>query len=165
MIDTEVAVRKDGTDTLNIEAQIKDLEEAGMEAAAKALKTGLDRKRRLAIAYEHYRFVTHEKMEAYRARLKKATYKPNPQRSEWGKWKDLSFTPLEMYQKVPPPAVLKAIKEARGRKCFDSFSVAHIVEVKDPIVFGRIQNCTDSFFIARWDDDVRIEDILLPNEG
>src|SRR5687767_13145369 len=73
MTDSEVAVRKDGVDSLNMEDQIRALEEAGMAAAAKSLRTGLDRKRKLMIAYEHYRFVTEEKMNAYRERLKKAT--------------------------------------------------------------------------------------------
>lgn len=50
-------------------------------------------------------------------------------------------------------------------KCFDSFSVAHIAEVKDPILFGEIAECTDKFFIAQWDEDVKIEDILTEKEG
>jgi hypothetical protein len=35
-----------------------------------------------------------------------------------------------------------------------------VKEVIDPIIFGKIDGCTDRFFIAQWDDDVKIEDIV-----
>jgi hypothetical protein len=47
--------------------------------------------------------------------------------------------------------------------CFDSFEIAKIQwkrEIKDPILFGRIDGCPDRFYVSQWDDDVRIEDIL-----
>jgi hypothetical protein len=51
---------------------------------------------------------------------------------------------------------------------FDTYEIAHIqsiVERKDPILFGCITGCADKFFIAQWDDDVKIEDIINENEG
>lgn len=61
------------------------------------------------------------------------------------------------------------IKEkAQKLKCFDTFEIAKIEAVeerKDPIVFGCITGCPDKFFIAQWDDDVKIEDILTESEG
>lgn len=77
----------------------------------------------------------------------------------------LSFTLVEHYPEVPPAHVLDKMEEAIGRSCFDVFEVAHIVNVKDPILFGRVQGCPDLFFIDQWDDDIRIEDILATNEG
>ena len=43
--------------------------------------------------------------------------------------------------------------------------IQDIVQTKDPIVFGCINKCADRFFIAQWDDDVSIEQILNDNEG
>lgn len=140
------------------EEQVQALEAAGMTAAASKLREAVGLRRKLAVAYEHYRFVKPEKIEAFRKKLHEATRKA-------GSYKDLSFTPLEKYTQVPPADVVQAVVEARGRQCFDSFEVAHIIEVKDPIVFGRVNGCADRFFIAQWDDDVRIEDILRPEEG
>lgn len=148
-----------------IEEQAQELEAAGMVGAAKKLREKADLQRRLAIAYEHYRFVRPEKIEAYRTRLRKQTEKRTMYSVEY---MDLGFTPLEKYEKVPPGDVLKSCTEARKMGCFDSYEVAHILakkEVPDPIVFGRIKGCEDRFFISQWDSDVSIEDILMPNEG
>ena len=32
-------------------------------------------------------------------------------------------------------------------------------------LFGVVTGCDDRFFIAQWDDDVKIEDILQGDEG
>jgi hypothetical protein len=58
--------------------------------------------------------------------------------------------------------VLEKMREAKKCNCFDSFEIAKIesIEVKkDPILFGRVNECGDRFFIAQWDDDVTIEAI------
>ena len=144
--------------TSDLEEQAVELEAAGMVGAAKKLREGRDLKRKLAVAYEHFRFVKPDKIEAYRLRLREATRKG-------GGYKDLAFTTLEKYDKVPPGGVLMALKEAQKRECFDSFEVAHVVDIQDPIVFGRVKGCADRFFVAQWDDDVRIEDILKASEG
>ena len=37
--------------------------------------------------------------------------------------------------------------------------------LKDPILVGRIQGCSDAFVIAQWDTDLKVEDILSATEG
>jgi hypothetical protein len=81
--------------------------------------------------------------------------------------KQLTFCPIERYDRdVPPQDVLEKIEAAKKSGCFDSFEIAYVEEVKkDPIVFGRIDGCSDRFFIAQWDDDVSIEQIIMASEG
>lgn len=161
-MDMETKTAEAPAGSAKLDEQVAALEAAGMVAAATKLKEAAAMRRKLAVAYEHYRFVRPEKIEAYCERLKKATYREGKYSATW---RELSFTPLEKYPQVPPADVVKATTAARGMQCFDVFEVAHIIEVKDPIVFGRVNGCADRFFIAQWDDDVRIEDILNPNEG
>jgi len=134
------------------------LERLGFTAAGAKVKELSLRKRKMAIAYEHYRFVRPEKIAAFNEKLMRDTRKG-------GDYKTLAFTPVGQYAEVPPANVLDSLETAQGRQCFDTFEVAHIINVKDPILFGRINGCSDRFFIDQWDDDVRIEDILKPNEG
>lgn len=123
-----------------------------------------ERKRKLMIAHEHYRFVTQEKIDAFNVKLKKETGKNmnDPWKMEY---KVLSFTSVSDYQSIPPADVLAEMEVAQERKCFDQFEVAYIKQVKDPIIFGRIEGCAKRFYVAQWDNDVRIEDLLMPNEG
>jgi hypothetical protein len=139
-------------------AVIDRLEKLGFKAASSKVKELSIKKRKMAIAYEHYRFVRPEKIEAFNRKLEKESRRGS-------EYKTLSFTPVESYSEVPPGHVLEKMEAAVDRKCFDQFEVAHIINVKDPILFGRIHGCPDRFFIDQWDDDVRIEDILKPNEG
>jgi len=113
----------------------------------------------MAIAYEHYRFVTQEKINDFNRKLREESDK------NARTWKELAFTRIEDYDKCPPDDVLDALEKAHGMKCFDNFEVAYIREVKDPIIFGRITNCSDRFFVGQWDDDVSIDDLLKKNEG
>lgn len=138
-------------------AVIDRLEKLGFKAASTKVKELSVRQRKMAIAYEHYRFVCQEKIDAFNAKLRKAG-------SNAG-YQTLSFTPVEQYPDVPPVHVLDSLDLAQSRRCFDAFEIAHIIDVKDPILFGRINGCPDRFFIGQWDDDVKIEDILKPNEG
>lgn len=138
-------------------AVIDRLEKLGFKTASTKVKELSAKQRKMAIAYEHYRFVRPDKIEAFNAKLR--------QKGTIYEYQVLAFTPVESYQEVPPAHVLDKMETALGRKCFDVFEIAHIVNVKDPILFGRIKGCSDRFFIDRWDDDVRIEDILKPNEG
>lgn len=141
------------------------LEKLGLKAASRRVIELRERKRKLAIAYEHYRFVRQEKIDAFNQKLQKETQKD----LQFGyEYKTLSFTPLESYEAAPPETVLESLETAIGRNCFDSYEVAHIVTkvvTPDPILFGRIKACPDRFFIGQWDDDVKIEDILKSNEG
>ncbi len=139
------------------------LEKLGFKRVAQELKFMGERKRKLAVAYENYRYVRQERIDAFNAKLKKETLTGKEPYS--GAWKALEFTTIESYPKVPPDEILALLETAQERKCFDAFEIASIREVKDPILFGRIQNCPDRFFIGQWDTDVKIEDILMPSEG
>lgn len=144
----------------NAQETIDRLSKLGFKTASERVKKLIERKRKLALAYEHFRVVRPEKIQAFNEKLKKETYN-----GKTGSWKTLSFTPVESYEHTPPDHVLSSIEKAIDLKCFDSFEVAHIIEVRDPIVFGRINGCPDRFFIDQWDSDVKIEDILSKNEG
>lgn len=135
------------------------LQKLGLTVAANRLKKGKALKRKLAVAYEHYRFVRPEKIEEYQTKLRKATL------DRRGGYKTLAFTRLEHYGEIPPSATLEALEVAQERGCFDYFEIAHVVKVEDPILFGRVDGCKDRFFVAQWDEDVKIEDILMANEG
>lgn len=143
---------------------VEQLEKLGFTKASGKLKQLSEKKRKLALAYEHYRFVRKEKIQDFNQKLKEKTARHDQYGSTY--YQTLKFTPVSEYEKVPPTDVLLKLEEALERKCFDSFEIAHIEEVKeDPILFGCIKGCTDKFFIAQWDNDVRIEDILKENEG
>lgn len=135
----------------------------GFKGLSDKLRIAKERKRKLALAYEHYRFVRQEHIDKFNADLKKKTKKGSgPYDSTW---QTLGFTAIEQYDKCPPESVLASLEEAQNRKIFDSYEVAHIVNVKDPILFGRINGCPDRFFIDQWDTDVTIKDLLKDNEG
>ena len=141
------------------------LQSLGMTKAADTVKTLRERHKKLTVAYEHYRYVRQEKIDAFNDRLRLKTMQENQYSRSYDK---LVMIPLGEYDQVPPDAVLDALETCIERGCFDSFEIAKIAsikEVKDPIVFGRIDGCSDRFFIAQWDDDVKIEDILTESEG
>ncbi len=144
---------------------IERLEKIGFKKASNRIQELREMKRKMMIAYEHFRFVKQDKINAFNEKLKKETLKED-ERAYY--YKVLQFTPLEEYSEVPPDHVLDALEKAQELKCFDTFEIAKIhdkVEVKDPIVFGRIKGCPDRFFISQWDDDVKIEQIINANEG
>jgi hypothetical protein len=145
--------------------EIERLEKIGLTTASNRIKELKELKRKMTIAYEHFRYVKQEKIDAFNEKLKKETMKED---SRSYNFKCLNFIPLESYEEVPPLDVLDKIEEAQKLGCFDTFEIAKIqdiVQTKDPIVFGRINKCADRFFIAQWDDDVKIEQILNENEG
>ena len=152
-----------GKRTADIDNVESLLEKTGFKGLAENLKVAKDAKRKLAVAYEHFRYVTQKKVDEFNAKLKVQTMTGTPPFS--AEWSKLSFTPIETYDKVPPVEALLKLEEAQGMKCFDSYEVAYIEKVKDPIIFGRIQDCPDRFFIAQWDTDCSIQDILKDNEG
>jgi hypothetical protein len=139
---------------------VSKLESLGFGRAAAKVKEASVRKRKLAIAYEHYRYVRQENVDKFNAALKVKTAKVD--RLEYQR---LAFTSISDYPDVPPNDVLEAMSVAVGRQCFDTFEIAHIVQVKDPILFGRVTGCPDRFYVAQWDDDVKISDLLKDNEG
>lgn len=144
---------------------VERLEKLGLKSASKKVKDLRELKSKMTIAYEHFRYVKQEKIDAFNEELRKKSLKDN---SQYISYDVLNFIPLETYQEVPPVDVLDKIEEAIKLGCFDTFEIAKIEsvkEVKDPIVFGRITGCPDRFFVGQWDDDVKIEDILKENEG
>ena len=144
---------------------IEKLEKLGFKKAVERVNTKKELHRKLTIAYEHFRFVRPEKITAFNDKLKAETQKEDKAAYYF---KELCFLKLDEYEECPPDEVLVKIEEAVNKKCFDTFEIAKIkdrVVSKDPIVFGRINGCEDKFFIAQWDDDVKIEDILKENEG
>ena len=148
---------------------ISKLEKLGFKTAGDKVKRLAEKKRKLAIAYEHFRFVRKEKISDFNQKLKEKTMKRV--KGPYGNtetFQELSFTPVESYSECPPDDVLADLETAMGRNCFDAYEIAHIVttvKVPDPILFGRINGCTDRFFIAQWDNDVTIQEILKDNEG
>lgn len=143
-----------------------ELRELGMEGAANELEAKQELARKLMIAYENYRFVKQEKIDGYNRSLYERTLKTGAYGSQV--YDKLQFTDLPKYSTVPPRDVLDSLKKAKEHGCFDSFEVAKIesVEVRpDPILFGRVRGCQDRFYVAQWDNDIRIEDLIGPDEG
>lgn len=145
-------------------------EQAGFTAAATEAQKLADRARRMALAYEHYRYVTPQHVEKFNARLKEQTLKRTGRTGLdlCEHYDVLAFTLIGGYKDLPPADVLEKVKAAKDQKIFDTLEVckvSSVVEYKDPIVFGRIEGCGDRFYIAQWDDDVKIEDLIGPNEG
>lgn len=147
-----------------------DLIQLGLTAAGKKLQVKEDLKRKLTLAYEHFRFVTPQVLDRFKKALKAKTLKRTG-KAGWDlveSYDKLKFIPLNQYEQIPPPDCLLDLKKAQEIGCFDAFEVAKIqavVERKDPILFGTIVGCQDKFFVTQWDDDLKIEDILKDNEG
>ena len=143
-----------------------DLEQLGFTAAASGLKYKREIARKMRIAFEHFRVVTPENIQAFNHELCKRT---RTSREGGGyTYQRLEFIPISEYEQVPPAAVLEALRAARELNCFDAYQVAMIVSqtvIPDPILFGIITGCSNKYYIAQWDDDVKIEDILKEDEG
>ena len=121
----------------------------------------VDEVERMKMAYEKYLFVSQKTIDLFNDKLKIETLKED---SRHRIYKRLVFIPLETYDQLPPDTVLDALEKAKEDNCFDTFEVAKISwieEIKDPILFGIIEGCSDKFFISQWDDDVKIEDLLF----
>lgn len=140
------------------------LAELGLTRASADLATLLTRKRKLAVAYEHYRYVTPENVAAFNKRLLEKTGK-NMQSVQNMEYQVLDFTPIADYPTVPPDDVLTQLEVAHGRECFDAFEIAHIRNVKDPILFGRVDGTPNRFYVAQWETDISIDDLIKENEG
>ena len=70
---------------------------------------------------------------------------------------------IEKYNAIPPEFVLEKLAEAKKSLCFDYYTVATI-EFKaktkpDPLLLGRIKDNRTRYFIAQWDNDLRLDDI------
>lgn len=150
---------------MTIDIHTSRLKALGLTKAAETIVKAKVLTEKLTIAYQHYRFVSPEKITAFNEKLMQETLKETRSHAYY---KQLMFTAIEKYERVPSIEVLNELEVAQSRKCFDTFEIAEIqaVErVKDPILFGRVTGCEDRFFIAQWDDDVNIDDILQGDEG
>jgi hypothetical protein len=142
-----------------------ELRELGLTEAANKVKHQRELARKLRIAFEHFRVVTPEQLARFQGELfEKRT------RGSYGSYsyQALKFTALEAYPNVPPGEVLQKIREAKTHGCFDRFEVLTLESVEvvpDPVVFGIINGCDNKYFVAQWDDDVKIEQILREDEG
>uniref|UniRef100_A0A6M3JBI7 Uncharacterized protein n=1 Tax=viral metagenome TaxID=1070528 RepID=A0A6M3JBI7_9ZZZZ len=71
-------------------------------------------------------------------------------------------------KELPPRFVLDRIKEAKDIKRFDYLTIARVfsetkkqkAKLPDPFLLGRIKGCSDRFFLAQWDDDIYLDDII-----
>lgn len=135
------------------------LEKLGFKKALSKLGKGRKVFPKLKVAYAMYGFIKPEQVQKFQEVL-------GLQKASKGYRKQLSFCRIDQYDRdVPPQDVLEKIEAAKNVGCFDYFEIAYVEEVKkDPIVFGRIQDCPDRFFIAQWDDDVSIEQIIMASE-
>lgn len=146
------------------------LKTLGFTRAATEVERQRALQKKLELAYEHYRFVTPENIQKFQDKLKEESTE-DIGGNQWvmiTQHKRLKFTAVKEYPAVPPTEVLDALETAQNLRCFDTFEIASIEWVKhvpDPILFGRIKGCADRFYIAQWDDDVKIEDILQGDEG
>lgn len=147
-----------------------DLRELGFTAAAEQVQKDRELARKLRIAFEHFRVVTPAHIERFQSELKTKTQQADG-RNQWGEITThdrLKLTNIASYAAVPPQEALDELRKAKELNCFDTFEVATIESVRvvpDPIVFGVIHGCTNKYFVCQWDEDVKIEDILRPDEG
>jgi hypothetical protein len=105
-------------------AVIDRLEKLGFKAASAEVKLLATRKRKMALAYELYRFVRPERINDFNARLKMQTRKQN------GGYQVLDFQPIEHYKTVPPADVLNALEIAQAvefhiKNTLDEESIDH----------------------------------------
>ena len=141
----------------------KRLEKLGLKRCAKNFEETKKFVQKCAIAYERYRFVRQEKIDAFNEKLKKKTQKKGSYTFD-----KLVCRNLEEVTEIPPESALLELEKAQNLNVFDRFEVARIESVEerpDPILFGRIDKCPDRFYIAQWDNDVKIEDLISDKEG
>jgi hypothetical protein len=145
-----------------------ELRELGLTEAANKIKHQRELARKLRIAFEHFRVVTADQINRFQNELlHKGTTWGAPYSGGYT-YQALKFTALESYPNVPPSEVLEGIRAAKELKCFDRFEVLTLETVEvipDPVIFGIIDGCDNKYFVAQWDDDVKIEQILREDEG
>lgn len=144
----------------------KQLRELGFERQAEVLDEAKALEAKCEMAYALYRYVTPEDIEKFNERLKKETFSTSGTKGGvdyYHNYDKLVFIPVADYDEIPPVHVLDRMKEAKEWGCFDTFTIAKVVgvkEYKDPIVWGKINGVGDLFFISQWDDDVSWEGIM-----
>lgn len=145
-------------------------EKAGFTKGVAAAKQVQEVHGRLARAFEHYRYVTQEKIDTFMRQLRLSTEKEEgrPGIDLFVSFDTLALVSAEEYHGVPPKDVSLEVTRARETGIFDTMEVAYIEterENHDPIIFGRVNGCSHRFYIAQWGDDVSINDILGEHGG
>jgi hypothetical protein len=72
-------------------------------------------------------------------------------------------TLTEKYSNIPPAFVYKKLIIAKEQNIFDYFTVSTIevdIPLKDPLLLGRINGDTNRYFIAQWDDDIQLDNLI-----
>ncbi len=137
------------------------LKELGFNTAAENAVKRASLAEKLGKAYSKYLYVSEDQINKFNERLKKESEKENKNSYTY---KKLKFIDIKDYTEIPPQEALDSLKDAKEDNVFDTFEITKIedvIEQKDPILFGRIEECNDRFFITQWDDDIKIEDILF----
>lgn len=70
---------------------------------------------------------------------------------------------VEEYDGVPPSYVYEKLIKAKEAKVFDYFTVATIkrnIKLPDPLLLGRIKGDDNRYFIAQWDDDIHLDNLI-----
>lgn len=154
---------QENAETIPTESELREL---GLHSAAEKIKRARETAAKLRIAFEHFRVVTPEIVSRFQEELWNQRYTDPITYGLF--YKSLRFTALELYPEVPPADVLHKIRKAKDLNCFDRFEVLTVEarEVQpDPVVFGIIDGCDNRYYVAQWDDDVKIEQILREDEG
>jgi hypothetical protein len=124
------------------------LKSLGMDKVAEKVLRKQDGKNKLLAALNDYRYATSEDLDDFNKEMRQYS-------------KELVVVKIKDYERIPPDDVLAELKAAQAKECFDTFHIAYIRKVKDPILFGKINDFPNLFFfVAQWGDDVKIEDII-----
>jgi hypothetical protein len=67
---------------------------------------------------------------------------------------------LENYPSIPPKETLEVLKEHKDKHLFDYFTIGSVEKVKDPILWGRIDDSSDRYFICQWGEDISLDDVI-----
>lgn len=67
---------------------------------------------------------------------------------------------IKQLKKLPPDNVLNKLATEKERNLFDYFTVARLEELPDPLLLGRIDGSEDRFFIAQWDNDITLDELI-----
>lgn len=68
--------------------------------------------------------------------------------------------PVEEYKGLPPRRVINKLQEEKNRGIFDAFTIGVVKGLPDPLLMGRINGCSDRFYLAQWGDDITLDDLI-----
>lgn len=145
--------------------EIKEIEALGFTTIAKELTAEQEFNRKTAEAYLQFKIVRQEHIENFNKELKKKTLRElgTAGRDLYHEYETLKLQDIRQYPSLPPAEVLGKLKEAQKLNIFDYYEIMKIESVqeyKDPILFGCINGCPDKFFIAEWDQDIKLADLI-----